>query len=179
MRVFPRHYHLQNYSEYWISRSKLREALNLSFRRYISAVYELLLTRLVTGWIRGVLVAKEALESLRCVAQSNGLSSIRVLINWFLIKIVCVVVDVCLAKRARFQTRFRGLTGNFPSAPVGQHSSELGYYIAGVAGKLVGFLSVVVLCSGVPMGGMGGSGPPTFQKDGPQDFPKKAIKLVS
>ena len=32
--------------------------------------------------------------------------------------------------------------------------------------------------SGVPTGGIGGPGPPTLQKDGPRDFPKKATKLV-
>ena len=32
--------------------------------------------------------------------------------------------------------------------------------------------------SGVPKGGMGGSGPPTFQKCGPRDSHKNVIKLV-
>ena len=32
--------------------------------------------------------------------------------------------------------------------------------------------------SGVPKGGNGGSGPPTFQKVGPQDSHKNVIKLV-
>ena len=34
------------------------------------------------------------------------------------------------------------------------------------------------LPSGVPKGGMGGSGPPTFQKVGPRDSHKNVIKLV-
>ena len=32
--------------------------------------------------------------------------------------------------------------------------------------------------SGVPKGGNGGSGPPTFQKVGPRDSHKNVIKLV-
>ena len=36
---------------------------------------------------------------------------------------------------------------------------------------------VIITTSGVPTGGMGVQ-TPTFQKDGPRDFPKKAIKLV-
>ena len=66
--------------------------------------------------IRGVLALSKG-PAKRYRAQFIALSSIRVLINRFLIKIFYIVVKFLLAKRGHFEGNLKGLPGIFPVSP--------------------------------------------------------------